>query len=30
MHRPWPKGEQLIATALNREPFEIWPSRYSK
>ncbi|MCW7546946.1 helix-turn-helix domain-containing protein [Photorhabdus sp. APURE] len=30
LHRPWPKGEQLIATALECEPFEIWPSRYSK
>nr|WP_246545195.1 MULTISPECIES: helix-turn-helix transcriptional regulator [Photorhabdus] len=30
LHRPWPKGEQLIATALDCEPFEIWPSRYSK
>ncbi|MBS9434880.1 helix-turn-helix domain-containing protein [Photorhabdus hainanensis] len=28
LHRSWPKGEQLIATALNCEPCEIWPSRY--
>ncbi|NHB97567.1 transcriptional regulator [Photorhabdus stackebrandtii] len=30
LHRPWPKGERLIATALGCEPFKIWPSRYSK
>lgn len=24
----WPKGERLIANALNMEPKEIWPSRY--
>ncbi|MGS0627150.1 MULTISPECIES: helix-turn-helix domain-containing protein [Photorhabdus] len=29
LHRRWPKGEQLIATALDCEPSEIWPSRYS-
>lgn len=26
--RPWPKGEWLIASALNVHPAEIWPSRY--
>lgn len=26
--RPWPKGEWLIANALNMHPAEIWPSRY--
>jgi len=28
--RPWPKGEMLIARALECEPAEIWPSRYQK
>ena len=26
--RPWPKGEWLIAEALDIHPAEIWPSRY--
>lgn len=26
--RPWPKGEWLIAQAINIHPAEIWPSRY--
>ncbi|WKV52355.1 helix-turn-helix domain-containing protein [Dickeya fangzhongdai] len=26
--RHWPKGERLIANALNKRPEEIWPSRY--
>ncbi|WP_127957206.1 helix-turn-helix domain-containing protein [Serratia microhaemolytica] len=26
--RPWPKGEWLIANALDMHPAEIWPSRY--
>ncbi len=26
--RPWPKGEHLIAEALEMEPSAIWPSRY--
>ncbi len=30
LHRPWPKGERIIATFLNCEPSEIWPSRYFK
>ncbi|WP_261640052.1 helix-turn-helix domain-containing protein [Erwinia mallotivora] len=24
----WPKGERLIAGAINKRPEEIWPSRY--
>lgn len=28
LSRPWPKGEWLIAAALNVHPAEIWPSRY--
>ncbi|MDW8847595.1 helix-turn-helix transcriptional regulator [Erwinia sp. MMLR14_017] len=28
LFRPWPKGEWLIANALNIHPAEIWPSRY--
>lgn len=28
LFRPWPKGEWLIADALNIHPAEIWPSRY--
>ncbi|KGM26680.1 DNA-binding protein [Photorhabdus luminescens] len=30
LHRSWPKGEQLIATALNCKHGEIWPGRYLK
>ncbi|KNC06420.1 hypothetical protein AC791_17655 [Klebsiella sp. RIT-PI-d] len=26
--RPWPKGEYLIADALEMDPSAIWPSRY--
>lgn len=26
--RPWPKGEWIIAEALQINPSEIWPSRY--
>lgn len=26
--RPWPKGEYLIASALDVDPWIIWPSRY--
>jgi len=25
---PWPKGEDLIARALNVKPQDIWPSRF--
>ncbi|ANS40880.1 MULTISPECIES: helix-turn-helix domain-containing protein [Serratia] len=28
LSRPWPKGEWLIAEALDVHPAEIWPSRY--
>lgn len=28
LSRPWPKGEWLIASALEIHPSEIWPSRY--
>lgn len=30
LSRPWPKGEWLIATALNIHPSQIWPSRYAR
>ncbi|AJF75097.1 MULTISPECIES: DNA-binding transcriptional regulator SfsB [Raoultella] len=26
--RPWPKGELIIANALETTPWAIWPSRY--
>ena len=26
--RPWPKGELIIASALETQPWIIWPSRY--
>lgn len=26
--RPWPKGEWIIAIALDIHPSKIWPSRY--
>ncbi|HCM1989784.1 TPA: helix-turn-helix domain-containing protein [Salmonella enterica subsp. salamae serovar 30:m,t:-] len=29
LSRPWPKGEWLIASALNVHPATIWPSRYA-
>lgn len=28
LSRPWPKGEWLIAQAIDIHPAEIWPSRY--
>ena len=28
LKKPWPKGEFIIATALDMHPSEIWPSRY--
>lgn len=28
LHRSYPKGERIIADALNMEPANIWPSRY--
>lgn len=29
LHRPWPKGERIIAAALEMKPEDIWPSRYA-
>ncbi len=29
IHKPWPKGERLIAEAIGVRPEEIWPSRYA-
>ncbi|MGV3345515.1 helix-turn-helix domain-containing protein [Enterobacteriaceae bacterium LUAb1] len=29
LSRPWPKGERIIAKALQLQPEEIWPSRYT-
>lgn len=28
LKKPWPKGEFIIAAALEMHPSEIWPSRY--
>ncbi|PLR36315.1 hypothetical protein CYR55_12200 [Chimaeribacter californicus] len=28
LYRPWPKGEWIIANALDIHPARIWPSRY--
>lgn len=28
LSRPWPKGEHIIAEALEMAPVDIWPSRY--
>ncbi|CDL81429.1 helix-turn-helix domain-containing protein [Xenorhabdus szentirmaii] len=28
LQRHWPKGERIIAAALELSPEEIWPSRY--
>lgn len=28
LNRPWPKGEKIIADALETDPARIWPSRY--
>ncbi|MBO2589360.1 MULTISPECIES: helix-turn-helix domain-containing protein [Shewanella] len=28
LRSPWPKGERIIAKALDLQPDEIWPSRY--
>lgn len=30
LYRAWPKGERIIATALEIEPAQIWPSRYTE
>ncbi|MBE8578609.1 MULTISPECIES: helix-turn-helix domain-containing protein [Vibrionaceae] len=29
LNRPWPKGERIIAEALDVQPHDIWPSRYA-
>lgn len=28
LSKPWPKGEKIIAEALERDAATIWPSRY--
>ena len=28
LHRPWPRGEKLIAAAIGLRPHAIWPTRY--
>ncbi|MBN3174284.1 helix-turn-helix domain-containing protein [Pectobacterium brasiliense] len=28
LKRHWPKGERLIAEALDSSPEQVWPSRY--
>lgn len=28
LRSPWPKGEEIIATAIDMKPEEVWPSRY--
>lgn len=30
LHRPYPRAERIIAKALNKEPHEIWPTRYQE
>ena len=30
LHRSYPKGERIIADALDMEPATIWPSRYMR
>lgn len=30
LYRPYPKGEKIIAEALQLDPSVIWPSRYSR
>lgn len=30
LHRSYPKGERIIANALNLDPACIWPSRYMR
>ncbi len=30
LQRRWPKGQRLIAAALDCDPAEIWPSRYTR
>ncbi|MBY8232328.1 helix-turn-helix domain-containing protein [Vibrio fluvialis] len=28
LRSPWPKGERIIADAIDMKPEELWPSRY--
>lgn len=28
LHRPWPKGEGIIAEAMGLTPWDVWPQRY--
>ncbi|MCU7999803.1 helix-turn-helix domain-containing protein [Shewanella oncorhynchi] len=28
LRSPWPKGEEIIATAIGMTPEHVWPSRY--
>jgi len=30
LHTPWPKGEKIIAEAINEHPKDIWPTRYDE
>lgn len=30
IHKPYPKAERIIATALGLKPQQIWPSRYDR
>lgn len=30
LYKPWPKAERIIAQALEKNPWEIWPSRYQE
>ncbi|ULU26631.1 helix-turn-helix domain-containing protein [Dyella terrae] len=29
MHRPYPKAERIIASALDMQPQDVWPTRYN-
>ena len=26
--RPWPEAQRIVAEALDRSPYELWPDRY--
>lgn len=30
LHRPWPKGERIVAAVLKMHPKEIWGTRYDE
>lgn len=30
LHTPWPKGERIVAKAINERPQDIWPTRYDE